>query len=163
MDSPHERRAVSVGPLPLPIRVLVKGSSIAVLSSETNGPRENFTFPRAIESTFYAAGQPAEVRNTAEVGQRAKTSLGHWEREVLAFSPDAIVLVYGYYEAIHIALPWWLERHANSWRVRPRRARNIQTGRNSFCLYSSRSRRGSPLTLFACRSNHHGRNRWIDS
>src|SRR3546814_4792174 len=40
--------------------------------------------------------------------------------EILGYSPDVIVLVYGHYETIHLVLPHWLERHANSLKARPR-------------------------------------------
>jgi hypothetical protein len=103
----------------------VKGSSVAVMSSELNGPRHHFTFPRAIEASLYAAGRPAEVRNLAVVGGRTGTALLEWERETLAFSPDVVVLAYGVYESIHLALPWWFERHANSVRGRPRPIRDL--------------------------------------
>jgi hypothetical protein len=43
-----------------------------------------------------------------------------WEHEIIGFSPDVIILLYGHYETIHAYLPWWLERHANS-RITPRR------------------------------------------
>lgn len=112
-------------PLPMPVRVLIKGSSIGVMSSELGGPRHHFTFGRAIESALGAAGHPAEVRNLAVVGGRTSTALLEWEREALAFSPDVVVLGYGFYESIHLALPWWLERHANSVRGRPRPLRGL--------------------------------------
>lgn len=110
-------------PLPMPVRVLIKGSSIGVMSSELGGPRHHFTFGRAIESALGAAGHPAEVRNLAVVGGRTSTALLEWEREALAFSPDVVVLGYGFYESIHLALPWWLERHANSLTRRPGKVR----------------------------------------
>jgi hypothetical protein len=106
-------------PLPLPVRVLVKGASTVVAKSEWGGPREDFTFPRAVEAALLEAGRPADVRTVGKASERAKTTLRTWETEILAWSPDVVVLVYGHYESIHYVLPWWLERHANSLRRRP--------------------------------------------
>ena len=52
--------------------------------------------------------------------ERANRTLLTWEREFLGWSPDVVVLVYGHYETIHLFLPRWLERHANSLRARNR-------------------------------------------
>jgi hypothetical protein len=106
-------------PLPLPMRVLVKGASTVVAMSEWGRPREEFTFPRAMEAALLEAGRPAEVRAIGVASERAKSTLRHWESEILAWSPDVVILVYGHYESIHFVLPWWLERHANSLRGRP--------------------------------------------
>ncbi len=51
--------------------------------------------------------------------------LATWQREVLGFSPDVIVLVYGHFESIHLFLPRWLERHANSLKAKPRRLSSL--------------------------------------
>jgi hypothetical protein len=110
-------------PLPLPMRVLVKGASTVVAMSEWGNPREDFTFPRALEAALYEAGRPAEVRTVGVASERAKSTLKNWEREILAWSPDVVILVYGHYESIHYLLPWWLERHANSLKRRPGRVR----------------------------------------
>ena len=83
------------------------------------GPRTDFAYPRVIEAELLAAGQPAEVRVTAAVGQRTKDSLKSWEREVVAWSPDVVVLHCGQYEAIHLFMPWWLERYVNNVARRP--------------------------------------------
>jgi hypothetical protein len=106
-------------PLPLPLRVLVKGASTVVAKSEWGGPREEFTFPRALEAAVLESGRPVEVRTIGKASERTKTTLRTWEQEILAWSPDVVVLVYGHYESIHFILPWWLERHANSLRRRP--------------------------------------------
>ena len=52
-------------PLPLPLRVLVKGASTAHTVSWMGGPRRDFAYARATEAALYAAGTPAEVRSTA--------------------------------------------------------------------------------------------------
>lgn len=110
-------------PLPLPMRVLVKGPSTVVWLSEMGGQRTDFTFPRSLEAHLLAAGQPVQVLNTAIASERAKTTLRSWQREILAWSPDVVILLYGQYESIHLIAPWWLERHANSLRRRPGRVR----------------------------------------
>ena len=112
-------------PLPLPIRVLVKGASTVLWTSYMSGPRTDFTFPRVIEDELLAAGQPAVVQVAAKLGERAKTPLSVWDHEVLTWSPDVVVLIYGHYETIHLFLPWWLERHANSQRARPGKVRSF--------------------------------------
>ncbi|MBC7631694.1 SGNH/GDSL hydrolase family protein [Aeromicrobium sp.] len=109
-------------PLPLPLRVLVKGASTVNWVSWMGGPRDDFTFPRAIEAQLLADGQPCDVRTITMPSERTSTILNTWQREVLGFSPDVIVLVYGHYETIHLFLPRWLERHVNSLRAKPRRA-----------------------------------------
>ncbi|MCW2767681.1 MAG: hypothetical protein JWO11_3640 [Nocardioides sp.] len=108
-------------PLPLPIRVLVKGASTVNWVSWMGGPRTDFTFPRAIEAQLAADGRPSEVRAITMTSEQTRKILSTWQAEVLNFSPDVIVLVYGHYETIHLFLPRWLERHANSLKGRPRR------------------------------------------
>lgn len=110
-------------PLPLPIRILVKGASTVGVASPMGGPRTDFTFPRAVEAQLLADGRPAVVRTITVASERTKDTLRHWEREMMGYSPDVVILVYGHYETIHLFLPWWLERHANSLRARPGRIR----------------------------------------
>jgi hypothetical protein len=106
-------------PLQLPIRVLVKGASTVVFIAEMGGPRSDFNFGRVIESEMLAAGRPAQVRVDGVPSQMAKSSLRTWERDVLGWSPDVVILHHGHYESIHYFLPRWLERYANSKRWRP--------------------------------------------
>jgi hypothetical protein len=106
--------------LPLPIRILVKGASTVSWASGIDRSRDAFIFPRAIEAELLKEGRPAQVQTISVPSERTKSTLLNWEREVLGFSPDVIVLVYGHYETVHLFLPWWLERHANSRRARPR-------------------------------------------
>jgi hypothetical protein len=112
-------------PLPLPIRVLVKGASTVGWASGMGGPAGDFTFPRAIEAELYRQGRPAEVRAITLPSETTRATLRNWEREVIGWSPDVIVLVYGHYETIHLFLPRWLERHARSLRSRPGRIRGL--------------------------------------
>ncbi|MEO6886002.1 MAG: hypothetical protein ABI232_06920 [Jatrophihabitantaceae bacterium] len=116
-------------PLPLPIRVLVKGASTVIAMSEVGAPREEFTFPRAIEATLLQAGHPVDVHTFGVASERTKTTLRTWESEIMAWSPDVVILVYGHYESIHFILPWWLERHANSLRRRPGKVRETYRAR----------------------------------
>ncbi|PZS20046.1 MAG: hypothetical protein DLM57_02720 [Pseudonocardiales bacterium] len=109
----------------LPIRVLVKGASEVVLTSEIGGPRTDFALGRVLEAGLLSAGQPAEVRVNAVPSDLARMALRSWEREVLGWSPDVVILHYGHYESIHLFLPRWLERHANSKRSRPGRIRTF--------------------------------------
>jgi hypothetical protein len=106
-------------PLPLPIRVLVKGASEVVFISEMGGPRSDFNFGRVIEAEILRTGRPVEVRVLAAPSEQAKFGLRTWEHDVLGWSPDVVVLHHGHYESIHFVLPRWLERHANSTRYRP--------------------------------------------
>jgi hypothetical protein len=108
-------------PLRLPIRILVKGPSIVNWTSWMGGPRTDFTFPRVIEETFCNEGRPSLVEAVTMTSEQAKRLTLTWQREVLGFSPDVIVLSYGQFESVHLFLPRWLERHANSLKVRPRR------------------------------------------
>lgn len=112
-------------PLPLPVRVLVKGASTVNWVSWMGGPRDDFTFPRAIEAQLLSLGRPCEVQTLTMPSERTSGILRTWPREILGFSPDVIVLVYGHYETIHLFLPRWLERHANSLRTRPRRMEDL--------------------------------------
>lgn len=107
-------------PKPLPLRVLVKGASTVNWTSWMGGPRQDFAFPRVIEDSLIEQGRACDLRVHTMPSEQTKTILGTWQREVLGFSPDAIVLLYGHYETIHLFLPRWLERHANSLRGRPR-------------------------------------------
>jgi hypothetical protein len=108
-------------PVPMPIRILVKGASTVNWLSGMGGPRTDFAFPRVVEQTLRASGRPVQLETVSVASELTSTTLRHWEREVLGFSPDVIVLVYGHYESIHLFLPRWLERHANSLKSRPRR------------------------------------------
>ncbi|GAA1747361.1 SGNH/GDSL hydrolase family protein [Aeromicrobium alkaliterrae] len=108
---------------PVPLRVLVKGASTVNFTSWMGGPRTDFTFPRVIEEQLLAAGVACEVRQVTMAAERAKTLLPSWQREVLDFSPDVIVLVYGHAETIHLFAPRVLERHVNSLKARPGRVR----------------------------------------
>ncbi len=107
-------------PVRLPIRILVKGASTVNYVSWMGGPRQDFIFPRVIEEQLIAAARPVEMRTITMTSERTSTILGTWQAEVLGFSPDVVVLVYGHYETIHLFTPRWLEVHANSLRSRPR-------------------------------------------
>ena len=103
----------------LPLRVLVKGASTVVYTSWMSGPRTDFAWPRVIERELYAAGYPAEVRCTARPSEPTRFGVRSWVDEVLAWSPDVIILHYGHQETIHVFLPRILERHVNSLETRP--------------------------------------------
>ncbi|WP_235737220.1 SGNH/GDSL hydrolase family protein [Nocardioides alcanivorans] len=104
----------------LPLRVLVKGASTVNWTSWMSGPRTDFIFPRVIEEQLLADDRPCHVQTISMTSEKTSTILSTWQREVLNFSPDVIVLLYGHYETIHLFLPRWLERHANSLKARPR-------------------------------------------
>lgn len=112
-------------PLPIPLRVLVKGASTVVWTSWMGGPRSDLAYPRVIENELLAAGRPAEVRVTALGSARTKDALKEWEREVVPWSPDVIVLHYGHFETIHLLLPAWLESYANKFSRRPGPVREV--------------------------------------
>ncbi|HVV31198.1 MAG TPA: hypothetical protein VHC41_10000 [Mycobacteriales bacterium] len=109
--------------LPARMRVLVKGASMAVWISDMGGPRTDFAFPRRTEAALRQAGIDADVRTSAIPAEWAKKAIRCWQQEVLAWSPDVVVLLYGHVECIHFLLPWRLERHANSLLTRPGRWR----------------------------------------
>lgn len=106
-------------PLPLPLRVLVKGASTSVWTSWMGGPRSDLAYPRVIEEKLLAAGRPADVRVTALPAERTKDAFKTWERDVIPWSPDVVILHYGHFETIHLMAPRWLERYANSLSLRP--------------------------------------------
>ena len=112
-------------PLPLPLRVLVKGASTVVWTSWMGGPRSDLAYPRVVEAELRAAGVPAEVRVTALGSARTKDAFKTWEQEVVPWSPDVIILHYGHFETIHLLLPDWLERYANSFSRRPGPVREV--------------------------------------
>lgn len=107
------------GSASLPIRVLVKGASTVNWTSFMGGPRSDFAYPRATEAALVAAGHPAEIRDTSLAAEAPKSALKVWQREVLNWSPDVIILHYGHMEAIHLFLPRALQRHAQSLQNRP--------------------------------------------
>lgn len=98
----------------LPVRVLVKGASTVNWVSWMGGPRTDFIFPRAIEQTLLDDDRACQVQTITMTSEKTSTILRTWQSEILGFSPDVIVLVYGHYETIHLFLPRWFERHANS-------------------------------------------------
>lgn len=103
----------------LPLRVLVKGASLGHEVSKFPPDREDFVFPRVLEGELLAAGVPAQVWNAAVASEMSHMAFRPWEEQVKAWGPDVIVLTYGYYECVHLILPRWLERHANSLKARP--------------------------------------------
>lgn len=111
-------------PLRLPIRVLVKGASTVVWTSWMGGPRTDFIFPRVIEAELLAQSRPVELRTLGQPSEKVTTALRTWQRDILGFSPDVIVLMYGHLETIHLFIPRWLERHAHSEKARPGRLRD---------------------------------------
>jgi hypothetical protein len=104
---------------PLPIRVLVKGASLMHDISEFPQKREDFIFARVIEEQLLLSGHGADVWTAAVASEPAAHAFKTWEQQVKAWSPDVIILSYGYYEVIHLFLPRWLERHSNSLAARP--------------------------------------------
>jgi lysophospholipase L1-like esterase len=111
--------------LPLPIRVLVKGSSNVVILSPMGGPRSDLGFPRVLEERLLADGRPCEVRSPSVPGELTRHMLRTWEHDLLGYSPDVVILLYGQVETVHLFLPWRLERHVNSFRGRPGPLRDI--------------------------------------
>ena len=109
----------------LPLRVLVKGSSLVNQVSWKGGPRTDFTFPRALEEQLLADGRACDVRTITAMAETTSPILKTWQPEILGYSPDVIVLLYGYVETIHGFLPRWFERHANSWKAKPRLPRSL--------------------------------------
>lgn len=109
----------------VPLRVLVKGASTVNYTSWMGGPRTDFTFPRVVEEHLLAAGYECDVRMITMAAERVTTLLPSWQHEVLDFSPDVIVLVYGHAETIHLFIPRIVERHANSLKVHPGRIRGL--------------------------------------
>lgn len=143
-------------PLPLPIRVLVKGASTVVLVADMGGPRTDFNFGRVIEQQLLTDGRPAEVRVIGTPSVPSKLSLRRWEEDVLGWSPDVVVLHHGHYESIHYFLPRWLERHANSTRGRPGgrvrrlyRRRVLRSAWIALARLQQRADRDLDSTLFA--------------
>lgn len=103
----------------MPVRVLVKGASTVVWTSWMGGPRTDFAYPRVIEAELRAAGLPAEVRAAAGASIRTKDALATWEQEVVPWSPDVVILHLGHFETMHLLLPRWAERYANTPSRRP--------------------------------------------
>src|SRR5579875_255890 len=93
------------------------------------GERTDFEFPRALEQSLLQAGRPVELRCYSVPSEQTKTTLRRWQAEMIGFSPDVVVLVYGHYETIHLFLPRWLERHANSLQQRRGRIRELYRAR----------------------------------
>jgi hypothetical protein len=100
--------------------VLVKGSSIVNWVSPMGGPRTDFSFPRVIEQRLLDHGQSVELRANTVPRDVTRVALRTWPEEVFGFSPDAIVLAFGYYECVHLFVPRWLEKHKHSLIARPR-------------------------------------------
>lgn len=104
---------------PLPIRVLIKGASLMHAISERPQQREHAVFGRVLEESLLDSGHAVDVWTAAVASQPLAHAFATWEREIKAWAPDVVVLSYGYYEAMHLFLPRWLERHAHSLRARP--------------------------------------------
>jgi len=111
--------------LPLPMRVTVKGASTVGWMAPMGGPRSDLGFPRVIERELLHAGRPAVVLSHTVAGDATVNVLRNWERLIVGWSPDVVILMAGHYETIHLLLPNWLERHANSLTWSPRRLGTI--------------------------------------
>jgi len=116
-------------PQQLPLRVLVKGASLDHDVSEFPQLREQFVFPRVIEETLLSRGLPVHVWNPAVASEMASMSMKNWEPHVKAWGPDVIIVTWGYYECVHLFLPRWLERHANSLKAKQGRFRTFYRNR----------------------------------
>jgi hypothetical protein len=112
-------------PQPLPIRILVKGASLTHDISARPQLREDFTFSRVIEESLLGSGHGVSVWTSAVASQPARHIFRTWEEQIKAWSPDVVILNAGYYEPVHLFLPRWLERHANSLKTRPGRVRGL--------------------------------------
>ena len=112
--------------MPLPMRILVKGPSTVLLTSMMGGPRSDLGFPRVIEQQLLAKGRSAQVRNGAVGALPTHDMFNTWDDEILAWSPDVVILCPGHMDMIHIILPRWLERGANSFNRRPGRVRHYR-------------------------------------
>jgi hypothetical protein len=104
---------------PLPIRVLVKGASLMHDTSERPQHRDHAVFARVLEESLLDSGYDVDIRMAAVASQPLTHAFRTWEQEVKAWAPDVVILSYGGYEAVHLFLPRWLERHANSLKTRP--------------------------------------------
>ena len=105
-------------PMPLPMRVLVKGPSTVLWTSMMGGPRADMVFSRVLEQQLLAQGQPVEVRNAGFMGWPTRDLFTTWEDDIVRFSPD-VVIVAPHWESLHTILPGWLERGANTVNRRP--------------------------------------------
>lgn len=85
------------------------------------GPRSDLGFPRVIERELLTAGQATTIRTVTVGGDATANLVREWERDLVGYSPDVIVLMAGHYETIHLLWPNWLERHANSFTWAERR------------------------------------------
>lgn len=116
MDAPESTHPE---PLASPVRVLCKGASTVNWISYMGGPRSDMAYPRALEVELLRRGRAAEVRDTSRAAEMPKDALAAWEREVVTWSPDVVVLYYGMFECIHLVLPRALQRYAQSLQRRP--------------------------------------------
>ncbi|NRQ49340.1 hypothetical protein [Aeromicrobium stalagmiti] len=106
-------------PLPMPIRILVKGASTVSWTSFMGGPRTDFTFPRAAEVELLAGGYPVQMQVNSVPAELTRNTLKTWQQEAGGWSPDVIVLSYGHAECVHLLLPLWLQRHSHGMTSRP--------------------------------------------
>ena len=108
-------------PMPVPIRVLVKGSSNVNWVSWMGGPRTDFAFPRVIEEKLLAKGRPCTIQTITMTSEQTSSLLGTWQREILGFSPDVIVLAHGHFETVHLFYLDGSSATPTASRLRPRR------------------------------------------
>ncbi|WP_018161451.1 SGNH/GDSL hydrolase family protein [Smaragdicoccus niigatensis] len=106
-------------PLPPPIRVLVNGGSTVVQQSTRANERPGLSLSRLIEAKLFAAGCPAIVHTEARPGGSSRTLLRTVDRDLVAWTPDVIILHTGHYESINLFIPRWFERHTMTTAARP--------------------------------------------
>jgi hypothetical protein len=101
-----------------PLRVAVLGASATVETSWHGGPRADLAYPRVLEAELLAAGVPATVAVHALPANRIRHGRADWIERVARWDPDVAVLHFGQADNVHLFLPRWAERHANSPRRR---------------------------------------------
>jgi hypothetical protein len=106
-------------PRQLPIRILNRGASLTHAMSEFPQRRGQYPFGRVLEESLLADGYLVDLNTVAVASQEMRHGFASWEQDVKAYMPDVVILTLGYFETIHLILPRWLERHANSLARRP--------------------------------------------
>lgn len=112
-------------PLQHPLRIVVKGSSLVLMTPDTPTDPGEYTFPRWVQNGLLDRGRAVELDSRGAAADLTRFGLRTWERDVMAPTPDVVIYAYAYYECIHALLPRWLERHVNSRRWRRGRVRTL--------------------------------------
>lgn len=92
-------------------RVAVLGNSVPILVVPPRATREEGTFPERLRRLLDERGLDVEVRNDSRLFDVLPDGWRRFQRDVIPWAPDVLVVNYGVIEMQPNVVPTWLNRH----------------------------------------------------